>query len=212
MERKENNVVVFKSLTTKAKFIPFGLVQHAHGLKGEVLVALDSGEFLEPFPKTLYASQTSNEENNIQKLEIACLRRSHKGPIIQFQGYNERRQAESLKGLILYFDREAFQSEDFHLFEVLGFLVQLQMETALKSLGYVSHFLSHSHQDLLVVKCDGSNNAETSLKSEKYSILKNKKQVEIPFVSSYIQSIDFEKKKIILKLPKGFPGVDEHTV
>ncbi len=215
MELKENNVVVFKSLTTKAKLIPFGFIQNAHGLKGEVLVVLDSGEPLEPFPTTIYASQKFSVGNDVQKLEIDCIRWAHKGPIIQFQGYNQRSQAETLKGLTLYFDSTAFQSENFHLFEVLDFLVQIQQEKELKNLGYVSHFLSHSHQDLLVVQCVDSIDLEqerSSRNERRHSISKHKQQVEIPFVSSYIQGIDFKEKKIVLKLPKGFPGIDEHTV
>ena len=40
----------------------------------------------------------------------------------------ERSQAETLKGFTLYFNSETFQSKDFHLFEVLDFLVQIQMD------------------------------------------------------------------------------------
>ena len=189
-------------MTTKAKFIPLGFIQKAHGLKGEVLVVLDSKESLEPFPKILYAGSKSSSEENLQSLEVSGTRWADKGLIVQFQSYEQRSQAETLKGLTLYF--EAFQSEHFHLFEVLNFLVQVQMEKELKSLGRVSHFLSHSHQDLLVVK--GSPSEKPSHDEARYSM---SKQVEIPFVSSYIQSINFKEKKIILKLPKGFPGVDD---
>ena len=212
MELKENNVVVSKSLTTKAKLIPFGFIQNAHGLKGEVLVVLDSGEPLEPFPTTIHAGQRSSLQNDFQILEVENIRWAHKGPIIQFQGYSQRSQAETLKGLTLYFNSETFQSKHFHLFEVLDFLVQIQMDKKLKNLGYISHFISHSHQDLLVVKCMDTEKDKSSKSTVKYSITKNKKQVEIPFVPSYIQSIDFKEKKIILKLPEGFPGIDEHAV
>lgn len=206
MELKENNVVVSKSLTTKAKLIPLGFVQSAHGLKGEVLIVLDSGEPLEPFPTTLYAGQKSSLEKDLQTLEIENIRWAQKGPLIQFQGYHQRSQAESLKGLTLYFDSEAFQSEQFHLFEVLGFLVQIQKGKTVKNLGYVSHFISHSHQDLLAVKCTDD------IKSKKETFKKHEKQVEIPFVASYIQNIDFKAKKMILKLPEGFPGIDDYEV
>ena len=201
---KENNVVVFKSLTTKVKLIPFGFVQKAHGLKGEVLVSLDSGESLDPFPQKVYAGPRPAEEKEMQVLEVSCIRWTHKGPLIQFQGCDHRDRAEALKGLALYFSAESFCSEHFHLFEILDFLVQIQKQKELKNLGYVSHFLSHSHQDLLVVKCV----SEQDVKSK----MNHAKQVEIPFVSSYIQNIDFKKKKIILKLPEDFPGVDEDAV
>ena len=194
-------------MTTKAKLIPFGFIQKAHGLRGEVLVVLDSGEPLEPFPSVVYTVV----EEDVQKLEIACLRWTPKGPIIQFQSCRQRRQAEALKGFVLYFDADVFQSEDFHLFEVLGFLVQVQREKALKNVGYVSHFLSHSHQDLLVVQCTDSVDfgKERSFRNlQKSCFVQDEQQVEIPFVSSYIQSISFKEKKIILKLPQGFPGID----
>ena len=212
MELKENNVVVSKSLTTKTKLIPFGFIQNAHGLKGEVLVALDSGEPLEPFPTTIYAGQRSSIQDDFQILEIESIRWAHKGPIIRFQGYSHRDQAETLKGFTLYFNSETFQSKDFHLFEVLDFLVQIQMDKEVKNLGYISHFVSHSHQDLLVVQCVNTEKDKSSKNTIKYSITKNKKQVEIPFVPSYIQSIDFKEKKMILKLPEGFPGIDEDAV
>jgi len=212
VELKENNVVVSKSLTTKAKFIPFGFIPNAHGLKGEVLVALDSGEPLEPFPTTLYASQTPSIQNDLQMLKVKSIRWAHKGPIIHFHGYSQRSHAEALKGLTLYFNSETFQSEHFHLLEVLDFLVQIQVGGKVKNLGYVSHFISHSHQDLLVVKYLSAEKDQSFKNTIKYSIMKNKKQVEIPFVSSYVQSIDFKERKMVLKLPEGFPGIDDYAV
>ncbi len=172
-----------------------------------MLVSLDSGKPLEPFPSSVYTLR----EDVVHKLEIDRIRWVHKGPIIQFKGCYQRHQASTLKGAVLYFDAAVFQSEDFHLFEVLGFLVQIQQEKGLKNVGYVSHFLSHSHQDLLVVRRAGSRGprrAGSFLVERKDFSPQGKQQVEIPFVSPYIQNISFKEKKIILKLPQGFPGID----
>ena len=164
-------------------WIPAGVICKAHGLRGEVLLALDSGENF-PFPKQGYIKNSS-----FKSLDIVQARICHKGVLILFHGYENRDQAQSLQGKVLYIHKKHFRSRKgqfLYLCEVLGFAVFLKGEKTV--FGKVDHFVSNSHQDLLAIQ--------------------TKKDIVLaPFVHDYIQSIDFNRKELHLKLPEDFPGV-----
>lgn len=195
MEQKENNVAISKSLTTNHdSFIKIGHIQKAHGVKGEILFISDSGEF--SFPQAVYLKKNSLKsadsanisKKNLQYMPIFKSRLSHKGVIIQFKNCETRDQALSFAGKEVYLEKQHFQSKDFlYLCELLGFNLYVRD----KMIGVIDHFLSHSHQDLLVVKKSFH------------------ERIEIPFVRNYVQGIHFEEKVLILDLPKNFPGIDD---
>lgn len=193
MELKEKKDATSKSLKTKTKpsLIQIGKIQKAHGIKGEVLLRLSSGENLKPFPKILYGCKDSfneiKETQEADSYEVLKVRFVPQGVLLQFKDCTDRNEALKLQGLSFYVDSKELKSpENSSLFlsELLGFRVCLQ-EPNSKSIGIISHFISHSHQDLMVVSQKG-------------------KSIEIPFVRSYIKDIDFKNKNLFLTLPENF--------
>ena len=184
MVQKENSGVVSKSLTTRAKtLVPFGSVQKAHGVKGEVLLTSDSGYWPDPFPQKVFIALPSSQDLCVYK--VIKSRLSAKGCLLQLEGCEDRDSALLLQGCLLYLENQEFISQkgdSLFLSELAGFSV---MSNAQK-MGMVSRFISHSHQDLIVVQKP------------------SKKECLIPFVKEYIHKIDFQKKTLYLNLPKGF--------
>lgn len=206
MAQKEKKDAISKSLktTTDLSLIHIGKIQKAHGIKGEVFFRLSSGETLKPFPKILYISNkktfqkgvyrvTPASSHKFQSYEVLKTRSVPQGCLLQLKNCTNRDEALKLQGASLYIDSKELKSQkNTHLFlsELLGFKVYINSHhsSQKKMVGLISHFLSHSHQDLIVVS-------------------KNNKTIEIPFVKSYISDIDFKNKTLFLTLPENFPNI-----
>ena len=96
-------------------------------------------------------------------------------------------------------DKEYFISEKFeniYLAELLGFTVEVLGQA---ERGKVFEFQSDKHEDFLVISFDSSFNEQEKANKENLIL--------VPFVSAYIQTIDFEAKNLILKLPENFLSV-----
>ena len=194
-ELKENKDAVFKSLTTNLKhfLVKVGYVKKAHGIKGEILLESDSGEW--PFAvSSIYIQPKSVNLKNAQKCMVIQSRSSQKGLIVQLKNCNDRTLAESFQGCEVYIEKKQLQSkkgEFLYLNELLSFAVYQKKHKSVRRIGVVNHFTSGSKQDYLVIQTA------------------DHRSIEIPFVSPYIVDILFNHKKIFLQLPEGFPGVDQ---
>ena len=167
-------------------WISFGRIRKAHGIKGEVLLSSDSGYWPQPFPKKVRIEG----KNIFGEREIVQFRKSCKGSLLQFKGCENRQSAQLLQGCTLYLNRREFQSQkgDFlFLSELQGFSV-IHAQTT-RTMGIVSHFLSHSCQDFIVIQKP------------------SKQEFEVPFVKAYIHKIDFDQKILYLNLPEEFPNI-----
>ena len=181
----------------KNLFIKFGRLDKIHGVKGSLVLLSDSGQFPKPFPNIVYINKNSfssfqtTDQKKLMALERLKVKFSEKkGILIDFKNFQNRSEAFKLLGKNVYLPRQVFQSkkgEGIYLSELIGFECFVYGgKKRLKKLGEVDHFLSHSHQDLLVIRdSDGQ-------------------YLEAPFVSAYIQSIQFKKKQIIFNLPDNF--------
>ncbi len=182
-------------MTTKIKYIRLGFIRSAHALSGEVELHLDiSGEFLDSFPPQIYLRRSQSvshfylsEDSSLESCEVEKVRPFKKGALVKLKGSNDRESAENLIGMLVYFNTQDGDFDSSYLFWFLGF--EVFRGDTLENLGVISHFQSHSHQDLMVVE-------------------KGEKKIEIPFISDYIEKIDKENKQLILNLPDFFPGVD----
>lgn len=167
-------------------WVSFGRIRKAHGIKGEVLLSSDSGYWPQPFPKK---ARISGKGVSLEQ-DILHSRKSCKGYILQFKDCEDRESAQSLQGCTLYLSHNEFQSKRggfLFLSELKDFSV-FHAEAA-QEIGVVSHFLSHSCQDFLVIQKP------------------SQQECEIPFVKEYIHKIDFNQKIIYLNLPEGFPNI-----
>ena len=106
-----------------------------------------------------------------------------------------REEAEKLKSKAVFFPKKKFKTkkgEFIYLAELTGFCIEIPGKT---QIGIIQSFHSNNtFQDLLLVK----------QKDKEVEIL-------IPFVKSYILSIDFKTKKIVMDLPKDFLKTFSYT-
>ena len=163
-------------------------------MKGELEIHLDTKEFLENFPKEIYLIPKGSHfylgpDKDLKSYSTVAVRPFKEGALVQLEGVDNRDFSEKLVGQTIYFDRSTQKFDSSYLFWLLGFEVLQSRKEELHSLGVLSHFQSHAHQDWMIV---------------------GEKEIEIPFVADYIETIDHAKKKIILNLPKQFPQIDEN--
>ena len=151
----------------------------AHGLKGEI--------FIRPFnSQAKWPALVTKIVIGSKTFLVDSYSLHKQGMIFKLKSINTKAQALALKGELVFLPKKLFKSpkgEEIYLAELLGFFVYVLN----KKIGIVDSFKSSGFQDYLRVKKHGQ-----------------KKITPIPFVSSYIDKIDFFNKKIFLKLPDHF--------
>ena len=166
-------------------------MSRSHGIKGEI--------FIRPFNSQAHWPQGISSIKIGERFFLMEYYSSHKqGFIVKLKGCDTKEDADQLKSKPVFLAKEDFISakgEDIYLMELLGFDI---FSTGYGKLGKVIQFQTGKKRDFLVVSSDSNKKtAEAQLLSESQNYL-------VPFVSTYIQKIDFEKKELILNLPKNF--------
>ena len=159
-----------------------GSVRRAHGLRGEILVELESDVpgRLDP-GSALEVLLTTGER---QETEIASSRPHRREFLVRLKGYHDRTQADTLRGAVLEVRREETPPapmDSFYYFELVGCRCRDRREG---ELGQVTEIVEDGGGWLLVVD-DGL------------------RRVLIPLVRAYMESIDIETGQIDLNLPEG---------
>lgn len=174
-----------KSLSNQNKF-KAGWVRDAHGLKGELYVQLFAkrADWLESFEQFWLETKSGVESFEVERAK------PHKdGLIVKSKSIQDRTQAEALKGA-------PFFIPDHYLVAKEGdriFLKQIEGFKAFdgpRDLGVIKNFATNGAQDLLVVQSP-------------------EKEILIPFISVFIQQIDYENQTVIFDLPEGLDSVGE---
>lgn len=167
------------------EYIKVGKVKDAHGLKGELYVLIFAKEA--PWIKQLKAFRLVKEspsgENQILNFSLKTAKPHRDGLIVVTGEIKDRTEAEALKGCAFEIPKKILVSrkgDTPYLIEIMGFEVFDQEQI----IGVVQNFSSNTEQDLLVV--------ESPIRF-----------FEIPFVEAFIDSIDYENKKIFMKIPEG---------
>ena len=108
--------------------------------------------------------------------------------IITFKGINNRSQAENLKGNKILVKVDAIpklSNGEFHLTELVNLKVKILENNQLHIIGKVIN-LANEKNNLLVIQ-----------------LLKNNKEVLIPFVKEIVPIVDIKKQFILLTPPSG---------
>lgn len=176
-----------------AGLVNVGKVRDSHGLKGELFVVtnLDKAppwlaQFTEFTLEFKAPSEEGQHKSQLKHFTVKKTRPHKKGFIVKSDEINDRNESDSYKGAVFYIKKtylETQSGEDIYLKEVEGFKV-FDKGT---SIGTIIGFSSNTAQDLLVVE-------------------EGDKQVEIPFVKSFVTEIDWKNKKIEMDLPEGLTG------
>jgi len=111
--------------------------------------------------------------------------RPHKeGFLATLEGVSDRTSAEKIRAQLVFVSASLFVSDtgdsSFYLTEIEGFKVFDQG----RHLGEIVGFGSNTIQDLIIIQID-------------------KDKIEIPLVADFLESIEFEKGEVHMKLPDG---------
>lgn len=159
-----------------------GRIRDAHGIRGEVFVALKAkqADWLED----LEVFRLTQEGAKQEEFEVERASAHKDGLITKLKGVLDRNAAEALRGAIVEIPSEYLTAEPGErLF--LGELVDcVVIDNTLGEVGPVVGLGSNGPQDLLVVSYRG-------------------KKFEVPLVDAFLVHVDLEKKQILMDLPPG---------
>ncbi len=177
--------------------VTVGKVRDAHGLKGELFIALfaKEAEWL-PVLKdlTLVRKEASPEgDGKLVSVSRSFPIKRHKlhksGIIVKVDGIFDRTEAETYQGALIQIPKTSLISkpgDKIFLSEILGFQV---LKKGVGEIGIVEGFSSNGVQDLLVVKTQ-------------------KGDFEIPLIQEFLVYMDFKNRVMEMDLPLGLLGED----
>jgi len=175
-------------MINKNEWLVVGLITSCHGINGQLKVkSLSDFEerFLKPGIRWL---QKENEPPSEIKLTSGFKQPGKETFIIKLQGINTRSHAEQLKEfkiLVKAHKLPKLKKEEFHLLELLNLQVKTLENDELKIIGKVID-LENEKNNLLVIK-----------------LLRNQKEVLIPFVKEIVPLVDIKNNFLIINPPKG---------
>lgn len=160
-----------------------GKIVNTCGLKGEVKV-INASDFVSQRYKKNNILIASNEDNSINTyLTISSFRKNDKFIYLKFKEINTIEEALNLKECYLMVDGDELKkiNEDtFYYFQLLKMNVYYNGE----KIGVIKEISNNGAQDLLRIKGASVN-------------------FLVPFVDTFIEKIDEEKKEIVLKNLEG---------
>ena len=165
-----------------------GLITSPQGINGKVKVkSLSDFEerFTKPGKRWL---QKENEPPREIELAFGFKKPGKELFIITFKEINNRNQAENLKGykvLVKIDEIPQMNKEEFHLTELVNLKVKIKENNRSQTIGTVIN-LENEKNNLLVIK-----------------LLKNNKEVLVPFVKEIVPIVDIENKFIVITPPPG---------
>ena len=170
------------------EWLVVGLITSPHGINGKIKIkSLSDFEerFIKPGKRWI-----QKEKETPAEIELTSGFK-HPGKdsfIISFKGINNRNEAEKLrkyKILVKINDIPKLKKEEYHLNELVNLNVKISENSQLKTIGNVIN-LQNEKNNLLVIK-----------------LLKNNKEVLVPFVKEIIPVVDIKNKFLIITPPLG---------
>lgn len=161
--------------------IAIGKIINTCGLKGEVKISNMSDFINERYKKGNVVNISGDNFN--QDYTISSYRQNDKFIYVKFKEINSIEEAEQLKNTYMYIDSDNLKriNEDtFYYYELLNMEVYYNS----KLIGKISEISNNTRQDL--IRVDNSNS----------SFL-------VPFIDEFIELIDVNNKKIVLKNLEG---------
>ncbi len=165
-----------------------GLITSPQGINGKIKVkSLSDFEerFIDPGKRWI---QKENETPRELELINGFKKPGKELFIVTFKGINNRNQAENLKGHKILVKVDAIpklNKGEFHLTELVNLKVKILENNKLHVIGKVIN-LTNEKNNLLLIQ-----------------LLKNNKEVLIPFVKQIVPVVDLKKQFIIITPPSG---------
>ena len=191
--------------------IAVGQIVRAHGIRGEVIVAVRTDE---PGVRFAPGSVLSTEPPDRGPLTVAAARWHSGRLIVVFEGIGDRTAAEGLRGTLLVLDSAqippAPDPDEFYDHELIGLGV---VTAAGDRVGVVADVLHHG-QDLLVVRRDGA--AGTPGRpgvpgpgSPAGQAAPAANEALVPFVGAIVTDVDVAAGRLVIDPPPGLLDPDE---
>ena len=186
--------------------IAVGQVVRAHGIRGEVLVAVRTDE---PGARFAPGSVLPTEPPERGPLTVAAARWHSGRLIVAFEGVGDRTAAEGLRGTLLILDSAQITSlsdpDEFYDHELIG----LGVVTAVGDpVGVVADVLHHG-QDLLVVRREGAPGQVPRGQVTPGSRGRGAAEALVPFVSAIVTDVDVAAGRLVIDPPPGLLDPDE---
>jgi 16S rRNA processing protein RimM len=163
-----------------------GRIRDAHGIKGEVFVALKAktADWLDSLEELGLASTGSGP---FESRHVTAARPHKDGLIVRLENIDDRNAAELLRGKTVAIPESYLVADP----EEGVFLHQLKNLSVLdpneKILGKIVDFGFNGAQDLIVVQTESG-------------------RFEVPFVDEFIVEFDYESGRLVMDLPEGLLG------
>ena len=186
--------------------IAVGQVVRAHGIRGEVLVAVRTDE---PGARFAPGAVLPTEPPERGPLTVAAARWHSGRLIVAFEGVGDRTAAEGLRGTLLILDSAQITSlsdpDEFYDHELIGLGV---VTAAGDPVGVVADVLHHG-QDLLVVRREGAPGQVTPGQVTPGSRGREAAEALVPFVSAIVTDVDVAAGRLVIDPPPGLLDPDE---
>ena len=164
--------------------IAIGQIVRAHGIRGEVTVAVRTDE---PDVRFVPGAALATEPPERGPLTVAATRWHTGRLIVTFEGVRDRNAAEDLKGTVLVLDSAQIPApadpDEFYDHQLIGLAV---VTAAGDPVGEVTDVLHHG-QDLLVVRRAPGPAGETL----------------VPFVRAIVPEVDLPAGRLVIDPPPG---------
>jgi 16S rRNA processing protein RimM len=191
--------------------IAVGQIVRAHGIRGEVIVAVRTDE---PDVRFAPGSVLGAEPPDRGPLTVAAARWHSGRLIVAFAGIGDRTAAEGLRGTLLILDSAQIppvaDPDEFYDHELIGLGV---VTAAGERVGVVADVLHHG-QDLLVIRRDGAPGApgRASVRGPAGPVAPAAPAADealVPFVGAIVTDVDVAAGRLVIDPPPGLLDPDE---
>jgi len=174
------------TINDKARPILLGRICGPHGIRGNVVIETYTGE-----PKDIAAYGPLQTEDEARNLDVSIVRITPKGVIAHIEGVGDRTNAEALKGLKLYVDRNRLpttRTGEFYQTDLVGLEAE---DRSGKRIGIVAAVQNYGAGDLVEIRLEGKRKTEL-----------------VPFADAFVLLVDIEAGRMVVALPTGKPETD----
>ena len=196
--------------------IAVGQIVRAHGIRGEVIVAVRTDE---PGVRFAVGSVLPTEPPERGPLTVAASRWHSGRLIVAFEGVRDRTAAEGLRGTLLILDWAQITSlsdpDEFYDHELIGLGV---VTAAGDPVGVVADVLHHG-PDILVIRREGAPGQVTPGQVTPGQVTpgqvtpgsrgREAAEALVPFVSAIVTDVDVAAGRLVIDPPPGLLDPDE---
>ncbi|MDQ4078341.1 MAG: ribosome maturation factor RimM [Chloroflexota bacterium] len=163
------------------QWITIGKITRAHGIRGEVKVALfvDDAEFLQELEHVFLESRPR------RKMAIESVRFHRGQALLQFEGIDDRNEAERLRNRELLVPFEwlpELEEDEYYVTQIIGLAVETEEGEVL---GEVDEIIFTGANEVYIIR--GGPRGE----------------ILLPAIESVVQSVDLEAGRVVVTVPEG---------